>query len=163
MENYDSHITNCDKYNKVSELEKKIESIYITPRTINFIFTKLPEPRIEVGGTYVTKEKRFIDGVFNKLKLESLYFDICGRIGIKNNDTRRPLRVRVKKLTDRFDILKKAHKIRLIDEYRDIYIYITNLTHYRQRAGNLLRDELNRRLSNGEVNLRIHRRKLIPI
>ena len=100
LENSDaSQITKSDKYNnvKVSELEKKIESIDITQRTMNLIFTKLPEPQIEAGGNYVTEERRLVQGVLNKLELESLDFDICGRIGIKRNDTRRPLRVRVKK------------------------------------------------------------------
>ena len=89
LENSDaSQITKSDKYNnvKVSELEKKIESIDITQRTMNLIFTKLPEPQIE---------ERLVQGVLNKLELETLDFDICGRIGIKRNDTRRPLRVRV--------------------------------------------------------------------
>ena len=81
---------------KVSELEKKIESIAVTQRTMNLIFTKLPEPQIEAGGNYVTEEQRLVQGVLNKLELENLDFDICGRIGIKRNDTRRPLRVSLK-------------------------------------------------------------------
>ena len=159
-----SQITKSDKYNnvKVSELEKKIESIDITQRTMNLIFTKLSEPQIEAGGNYVTEERRLVQGVLNKLELESLDFDICGRIGIKRNDTRRPLRVRVKKITEKIDILKKAPKVRLIDEYRDMYIS-QDLTPEQQTAGKLLRDELKQRISNGEVNLRIRRGKIIPI
>ena len=159
-----SQITKSDKYNnvKVSELEKKIESIDITQRTMNLIFTKLSEPQIEEGGNYVTEERRLVQGVLNKLELESLDFDICGRIGIKRNDTRRPLRVRVKKITEKIDILKKAPKLRLIDEYRDMYIS-QDLTPEQQTAGKLLRDELKQRISNGEVNLRIRRGKIIPI
>ena len=38
-------------------------------------------------------QKRLVEGGLNKLELESLDFDICGRIGIKQNDTSRPLRV----------------------------------------------------------------------
>ena len=77
-----SQITKSDKYNnvKVSELEKKIESIDITQRTMNLIFTKLLEPQIESGRNYVTEEKRLVQGVLNKLELESLDLDICGRI-----------------------------------------------------------------------------------
>ena len=63
LENSDaSQITKSDKYNnvKVSELDKKIESIDITQRTMNLIFTKLPEPQIEAGGNYVTEEKRLV-------------------------------------------------------------------------------------------------------
>ena len=88
-----------DKYNnvKVSELEKKIESIDIPQRTTNLIFTKLSEPQIETGENYVTEEKRLVQGVLNKLELESIDFDICGRIVIKRNDTRRPFRIRGKK------------------------------------------------------------------
>ena len=82
------------------------------------IFTKLPEPQIGKG---VTKENRLEEGILNTLEIECLNFDICGRIGIKQCDTRYPLRVSVKKI----DILKKVPKLRLIDEYRDIYIYIT--------------------------------------
>ena len=67
-----------------------------TQRTMNLIFTKLPEPQIEAGGKYVTEEKRLVQGVLNKLELENLDFDIYGRIGIKRNDTRCPLRVREK-------------------------------------------------------------------
>ena len=98
----------------------------------------------------------------NKLELERLDFDICGRIGIKQNDTRRPLRVRVRKLADKIDILKKAPKLRLIDEYHDMYIS-QDLTPEQQKAGKLIRDELKRRISNGEGYLRIHRGKIIPI
>ena len=43
---------------------------------MNLIFTKLPEPKIEECGNYVTEEKRLVQGVFNKLELESLDFDI---------------------------------------------------------------------------------------
>ena len=159
-----SQITKSDKYNnvKVSELEKKIESIDITQRTMNLIFTKLSEPQIEAGGNYVTEERRLVQGVLNKLELESLDFDICGRIGIKRNDTRRPLRVRVKKITEKIDIQKKTPKLRVIDEYRDMYIS-QDLTPEQQTAGKLLRDELKQRISNGEVNLRIRRGKRIPI
>ena len=78
LENSDSQITNSDKYNnvKASVLEKKIESIDITQRTINVIFTKLPEPQIEEGGNYVIEEKTLVEVV---LELESLDFNICGR------------------------------------------------------------------------------------
>ena len=117
LENSDSQPTNSDNHNKVSELEKKIEFIDITQRSMNLIFTKLPEAQIEEGGNYVVKEKRLVEGVLNKLELERLDFDICGRIGIKQNDTRCPLRVRVRKLADKIDILKKAPKLRLIDEF----------------------------------------------
>ena len=94
-----SQITKSDRYNnvKVSELEKKIESIDTTQRTMNLIFTKLPEPQFEAGENYVTEEKRLVQGVLNKLELESIDFDICGRIGIKRNDTIRQLRIRVLK------------------------------------------------------------------
>ena len=43
--------------------------------------------QIEAGGNYVTEENRLVQGVLNKLELESLDFDICGKIGIKRNDT----------------------------------------------------------------------------
>ena len=138
LENSDSQPTNSDKHNKVTELEKKIEFIDITQRSMNLIFTKLPEAQIEEGGNYVVKEKRLVEGVLNKLELERLDFDICGRIGIKQNDTRRPLRVRVRKLADKIDILKKAPKLRLIDEYRDMYIS-QDLTPEQQKAGKLIR------------------------
>ena len=84
----------------------------LNPLTANYelIFTKLSEPQIEAGGNYVTEERSLVQGVLNKLELESLDFDICGRIGIKRNDTRRPLRVRVKKITEKIDILKKNTK-----------------------------------------------------
>ena len=73
---------------------------------MNLIFNKLPEPQIEEGGNYVIKEETLVKWVLNKLELEILNFDICGRIRIKQNDTRRPLRV--KTLTDKIDILKNA-------------------------------------------------------
>ena len=65
---------------KVSELEKKIESIDITQRTMNLIFTKLPESQIEAGGNYVTEERRFVQGVLNKLELESLDCDYVAEL-----------------------------------------------------------------------------------
>ena len=68
---------------------------------MNLIFTKLPEPQIEEGGNYVIKEMRLVEGLLNKLELESLDFYICGRIGIIQNDTRCPFRVRNKKLLTR--------------------------------------------------------------
>ena len=51
----------------------------------------------------------------------------------------RPLRVRVKKITDKIDILKKAPKHRLIDEYCDMCIS-QDLTPEQQTAGKLVRD-----------------------
>ena len=50
---------------------------------MNLNFTKLPEPQIEQSGKYVTEERRLTEGVLNKMNLESLDLDICGRIGIK--------------------------------------------------------------------------------
>ena len=41
---------------------------------MNLIFTKLPEPQIEKGGNYVTKEKRLVEGVLHKLEVESIAF-----------------------------------------------------------------------------------------
>ena len=67
-----------------------------------------------------------------------------------------------RKITEKIDILKKAAKLRLIDEYCDMYI-LQDLTPEQQTAGKLVRDELKRRISNREVNLRIHRGKIIPI
>ena len=60
LENSDtSKITKSDKYNNVTvlELEKKMEFIDIIQRTMDLIFTKLPEPQIEAGGNYITEEK----------------------------------------------------------------------------------------------------------
>ena len=43
-------------------------------------------------------------------------------------------------------------------------MYISqDLTPEQQTAGKLVRDELKRRISNGEVNLRIRKGKIIPI
>ena len=53
-------------------------------------------------------------------------------------------------------------ELRLIDEYRDMYIS-QDLTPEQKTAGKLVRDELKRRINNGEVNLRIRRGKIIPI
>ena len=65
---------------------------------MSLIFTKFPGHQIEACGNHVTEEKRLVEGLLNKRELESILdFDICGRIRIKQYDTRCPLRVRVLK------------------------------------------------------------------
>ena len=49
---------------------------------MNLIFTKFPLSQIEEGGNYIKEDKILVEGVLNKLELESLDFYKCGRIGI---------------------------------------------------------------------------------
>ena len=111
------------------------------------MITRLPE--VDVGNTVDIKieENNLVTNILTKLDLvNSVNIEILGRIGTKKDNTKRPLKIKVKSILEKYEILRKAPGLRLT------YIspYLTNEQH---RNGKLLRDEMKLRTNNGEANL----------
>ena len=144
------------------KLEKKIEEIEKSQRILNLIVTNLPEVEINDENSDVRSiDKKEMHEILKSLKLRNnTDLDVMGRIGNRIDGKKRALRVSVKSLPEKFEILEKASKLRNIPKYHNVYIS-PDLTQQQQKAGKLLRDELKRRRSNGEENLRLHRGKIV--
>lgn len=145
---------------KVTDIQKKLEALEKNQRTLNLVFTRLPEVEVGEETELAAEEKKLVDDVLNKLQLTKVEVDVLGRIGPKKDDRKRPLKVKVTKMTEKLEILRKASTLRQMDKYRDIYI-TPDLTREQQLTGKKLRDELKNRTSNGEANLWIQKGKVV--
>ena len=87
-------------------------------------------------------------------------FEILGRIGTKKDNTKRLLKIKVKIISEKYEILRKAPGLRKTEEYHSTYISL-DLTNEQQRNGKLLRDEMKLRTNNGEANLWIQQGKVV--
>ena len=86
--------------------------------------------------------------------------EIIGRIGTKKDYTKRPLKIKVKHISEKYEILRKAPRLRQTEEYHSTYTS-PDLTNEQQRNGKLLRDEMKFRSKNGEANVWIQRGKVV--
>ena len=78
--------------------------------------------------------------------------EILGRIGTHKDNTKMPLKIKVKSILEKYEILRKAPRLRQTEVYHSTYI-LPDLTNEQQRYGKLLRDGMKLRTNNGEENL----------
>ena len=87
--------------------------------------------------------------ILDKLDLvNSVNIKIVGRIRTKKDNTKRPQKIKVKSISEKYERLRKAHRLHQTEEYHLTYIS-PDLTNEQQRNGKLLRDKL--RTNNGEA------------
>ena len=147
--------------NKVTEIERKLETIEKHQRTCNLVITRLPEVDVVHKVNIEIEEKKLITKVLDKLDLvNSENIEIIGRIGTKKVNSNRPLKIKVQSISEKYEILRKSPRIRQTEEYHSTYIS-PDLTNEQQRNGKLLRDDMKLRRNNGEVNLWIQRGKIV--
>ena len=84
---------------------------------------------------------------------------IIGRIETKKDNTKRPLKIQVKCISEKYEILRKSPS--QTEVYHSTYIS-PDLMNEQQKNGKLLRDEMKLRANNGESNLWIQRGKTSP-
>ena len=107
------------------------------------------------------EEKKLVINVLDKLDLvNSVNIEILGRIGTKKDNSKRPLKIKVKSIKVKYEILRKALRLHQTEEYHSTYIS-SDLTNEQQRNVKLLHDELKLHTNNGEANLWIQRGKVV--
>ena len=125
------------------------------------MITRLPEVDVGHKGDIKIEENKLVTNILDKLDLvNSVNIEILGRIGTKKDNTKRPLKIKVKSISEKYEILRKAPRLRQTEEYHSTYIS-PDLTNEQQRNGKLLRDEMKLRTNNGEANLWIQRGKVV--
>ena len=125
------------------------------------MITRLPE--VDVGHKVDIKieENILVTNILDKLDLVNyVNIEILCRIGTKKENTKRPLKIKVKSIFKNNEILRKAPRLRETEDYHSAYMS-PNLTNEQQRDGKLLRDEMKLCTSNGESNLWIQQGKVV--
>ena len=147
--------------NKVTEIERKLETIEKHQRTCNLVITRLPEVDVVHKVNIEIEEKKLVTKVLDKLDLVySENIEIIGRIGTKKVNSNRPSKIKVQSISEKYEILRKSPSLRQTEEYHSTYIS-PDLTNEQQRNGKLLRDDMKLRTNNGEVNLWIQQGKIV--
>ena len=85
--------------NKVTEIERKLETIEKHQRTCNLVITRLPEVDVVHKVNIEIEENKLVTKGLDKLDLvNSENIEIIGRIGTKKVNSNRPLKIKVQSI-----------------------------------------------------------------
>ena len=131
---------------------------------MNLIFHKIPEPE----GTDLTakheQDKKFILSVAEELSVEGLEVTSTVHIGRANESGECLLKVVVKNLNAKKQILSRAKLLRKAKNEKFCKVYITPDLSYQERLyQKSLRSELHRHRNGGEINLIIRKGQIITV
>jgi len=131
-------------------------------RKMNLIFHKIPEQEATENTSKHELDKKFILSIAEELGVEGFEITGTARIGRPNESGERLLKVEVKNLNSKKQILSKAKFLRKAKNERLRKVYITPDLSYQERLQQkVLRTELHRRRNAGEMNLLIHKGQII--
>ena len=117
--------------NKVTEMERKLETIEKHQRTCNLVITRLPEGDVIHKVHIEIEEKKLVTKVLDKLDLVNS--EIIGRIATKKVNSNRHLKIKVQIISEKYEILRKSPRLCQTEEYHSTYIS-PDLTNEQQRT-----------------------------
>lgn len=128
-------------------------------REKNLIITGVPESNVGSVEERSREDESFCEKLFTDLST-SVDIKETTRIGRLGNGKPRLLRVRLRKVEDKFRILRACKQLRKHQEYRNVFIS-PDRTPLEQRIDKRLRDELKARREDGEADLVIYKGKFL--
>lgn len=127
------------------------EALEIESRRSNLIFKNVPEDD-------VTSDADKVKDIISVLDVNNIDIESCVRLG-QSGENKRLLRVKVKSIHDRFNLLKNSRNLK-DSTHKDIFIQ-RDLTKKQQQKDYILRNELKRRIKNGEQDLFLSKGKIL--
>jgi hypothetical protein len=157
------------KFNDQAKVVKEdvAEALEIEKRRSNLVFHGLKETVVsldQIGDTVLDKspDQEMVEEVLKAgLRLDaSRHLEEVQRIGRYVEGKTRPLRVRVKTIEAKNEILKRARDLRDTEQYKQVYI-APDLTRKQQTVDKDLRDKLKQFRAEGHENVKIKQGKVV--
>ena len=129
-------------------------------KKLNVVLHNVPEPPAETYAERVEQDK----AKFKEIIRDGMHLNVNAtkayRVGKPNHDKPRLLIVGMENAEVKIDVLKMAPQLRATDEWRNVFI-TPDLTWKERVEGRRLREELRKRVSEGEQNLIIRRGRIV--
>ena len=147
--------------------EDVAEALEMEKRRANIVFHGIKESVVtldQLGGNILDKspDQDAVEEILKTgLRLDATrHIEEVQRIGRYTEGKTRPLRVRVKTIEAKIEILKRARDLKQSEEYKHIFI-APDLTRKQQLVDKDLREKLKQLRSDGEENVKIKQGKII--
>jgi len=129
-------------------------------RKLNVVVYNVPESKAEDSSRRKKDDATFVNSIFEALEIAIPEMVDVTRLGPRNPDKNRILRVTFSDLEQKRSLLTNSKKLRLLEKFKKVYVN-PDLSFQERKTQKVLRDELTRRKKAGEKDIYIRRGQIV--